>query len=31
LPSLHRELRADIKVIAPGYIAVNREIFRRLR
>jgi fatty acid desaturase len=31
LPALHRELRADLKVVAPGYIAVNREIFQRLR
>jgi fatty acid desaturase len=31
LPTLHRDLRPDLKVVAPSYIAVNREIFRRLR
>ena len=31
LPALHRDLRPDLKVIAPGYIAVNRAIFRSLR
>jgi fatty acid desaturase len=30
LPSLHRDLRADLKVVASGYVAVNREIFQRL-
>jgi fatty acid desaturase len=30
LPLLHRDLRADLKVVAAGYVAVNREIFRRL-
>jgi fatty acid desaturase len=28
LPALHRELRADLKVVAPGYIAVSSEIAR---
>jgi fatty acid desaturase len=28
LPALHRELRADLKVVASGYIAVSREIAR---
>jgi fatty acid desaturase len=31
LPSVHRDLRADLKVTAPGYLAVNREIFRSLQ
>ena len=31
LPALHRDLRPDLKVIAPGYIAVNRAIFRSLQ
>jgi fatty acid desaturase len=31
LPALHRDLRTDLKVVAPGYIAVNREIFQRLQ
>src|SRR4029453_19329586 len=31
LPALHRDLRTDLKVVAPGYIAVNREIFRPLQ
>jgi len=31
LPALHRDLRSDLKVVAPGYIAVNREIFQRLQ
>jgi fatty acid desaturase len=31
LPTLHRDLQSDLKVVAPGYVAVNREIFRRLR
>jgi fatty acid desaturase len=31
LPALHRDLRSDLKVTAPGYVAVNREIFRRLQ
>jgi fatty acid desaturase len=31
LPSLHRDLRSDLKVVAAGYIAVNREILRRLQ
>ena len=31
LPTLHGDLQSDLKVVAPGYIAVNREIFRRLR
>jgi len=31
LPALHRDLRSDLKVVAQGYIAVNREIFRRLQ
>lgn len=30
LPSLHRDLRDDLNVVAPGYFAVNREIFQRL-
>lgn len=30
LPDLHRDLRPDLKVIATGYIAVNREILRGL-
>jgi len=30
LPDLHRDLRPDLKVIAPGYIAVNRQILRAL-
>lgn len=30
LPSLHRDLRPDLRVIAPGYIAVNRQILRGL-
>jgi fatty acid desaturase len=28
LPALHRELRADLKVVGQGYIAVSREIAR---
>jgi fatty acid desaturase len=28
LPALHRELRADLKVVGSGYIAVSREIAR---
>lgn len=28
LPSLHRELRADLRVVAPGYAAVVRELLR---
>jgi fatty acid desaturase len=31
LPALHQDLRSDLKVAAPGYIAVNRAIFRSLR
>jgi len=31
LPSLHRDLRADLKVVALGYLAVNRAILRGLR
>lgn len=31
LPSLHGDLRSDLKVVAAGYIAVNREVFRRLQ
>lgn len=31
LPSLHGDLRSDLKVTASGYVAVNREIFRRLQ
>jgi len=31
LPALHRDLRLDLKATAPGYVAVNREIFRRLQ
>jgi fatty acid desaturase len=30
LPDLHRDLRPDLKVIAPGYLAVNRPILRGL-
>ena len=30
LPELHRDLRADLKVIASGYIAVNRQILQSL-
>jgi fatty acid desaturase len=30
LPRLHRDLRADLKVLASGYFAVNRQIFRAL-
>ncbi|MGH6959212.1 MAG: fatty acid desaturase, partial [Dongiaceae bacterium] len=30
LPALHDDLRADLRVVAPGYIAVNREILRNL-
>jgi fatty acid desaturase len=30
LPHLHRDLRPDLKVIAPGYFAVNRQILRGL-
>jgi fatty acid desaturase len=28
LPALHRELRPDLKVVAPGYIAASRDIAR---
>lgn len=31
LPSLHDALRGDLRVVAAGYWAVNREIFRNLR
>jgi fatty acid desaturase len=31
LPSLHRDLRSNLKVTAPGYVAVNREILRSLK
>jgi fatty acid desaturase len=31
LPSLHGDLRSDLRAVAPGYVAVNREILRRLR
>ena len=31
LPSLHGDLRPDLKVVAAGYVTVNREIFRRLQ
>lgn len=30
LPAVHRELRRDLKVVAPGYLAVQREILRGL-
>ncbi|WP_119458437.1 fatty acid desaturase family protein [Rhodospirillaceae bacterium SYSU D60014] len=30
LPAAHREVRLDLKVIAPGYLAVNREILRAI-
>jgi fatty acid desaturase len=30
LPALHRDLRPDLQVVAPGYVAVNREILRAL-
>ncbi len=31
LPSLHSDLRSDLKAVAAGYVAVNREIFQRLQ
>jgi fatty acid desaturase len=31
LPALHRELAADLKIVAPGYLAVQRDILRSLR
>jgi fatty acid desaturase len=31
LPSLHGDLRPDLKVVAAGYVTVNREIIRRLQ
>jgi fatty acid desaturase len=30
LPAAHREVRLDLKVIAPGYLAVNRDILRAI-
>jgi fatty acid desaturase len=30
LARLHRDLRSDLKVVAPGYISVNRQILRDL-
>jgi fatty acid desaturase len=30
LPALHREVRAAVRHVAPGYVAANREIIRRL-
>jgi fatty acid desaturase len=30
LPALHREVRAALRHVAPGYVAANREIIQRL-
>ena len=30
LPAAHREIRPDLKVVAPGYLAVNRDILRAI-
>ena len=30
LPALHREVRAGVRHVAPGYVAANREIIQSL-